>query len=198
MQIGLFEFQKNQNAMSMFVRMEPLQPWARAEIPYRAAHAPDVTAEGVLAHAEASLMRVTNVRSSVSIKEKNRIKRIVEDLRKAEKAESIRDRRSSERVAFVHPVLISIGRDKNNETKATSKDLSSTGIGLMHDVPFEVGRIGVLKVFRLHDDPLLIRAECRWCKPFCQSWFVSGWRFSRRGTLQMNSSGLQLIGQPLA
>ena len=120
-------------------------------------------------------MQRANVRSSV--KAQTRIKQIIESLRKAEKAEVLRERRSAQRLPFVRPVLITLGREKQTQVKATSKDLSQTGLGLIHEVPFEVGRIGVLTIHRLHDDPLMIRAECRWCDPFCKSWFVSGWRF---------------------
>ena len=150
-------------------------PW-RARDGFLVAHAPQVfTAEGLLAHTEVNVMRGMNVRSSV--KEKHRIKQIIESLRKAEKDEATRERRTAERLTFIRPVVITTGRDRQTHVKATSKDLSHTGMGLIHDVAFEVGRIGVLKIYRLHDDPLLIRAECRWCQPYCQSWFVSGWRF---------------------
>ena len=91
--------------------------------------------------------------------------------------QATRERRTAERLTSIRPVVITTGRDRKTHVKATSKDLSHTGMGLIHDVAFEVGRIGVLKIYRLHDDPLLIRAECRWCQPYCQSWFVSGWRF---------------------
>ncbi len=121
------------------------------------------------------VMRGMNVRSGM--KEKNRIRQIIERLQKAEKAELIRERRNAERLTFVRPVIITTGRDRQTQIKATSKDLSQTGMGLIHDVGLEVGRIGVLTIYRLHDDPLMIRAECRWCQTFCKSWFVSGWRF---------------------
>ena len=120
-------------------------------------------------------MRSVNGRSSV--KEKHRISQMIESLRKADKDEAIRERRTAERLPFVRPALITIGRDKQTHIKATSKDLSHTGMGLIHEDALEVGRIGVLTIYRLHEEPLMIRAECRWCQPFCKSWFVSGWRF---------------------
>ncbi len=107
----------------------------------------------------------------------DRIQQIIESLRKAESDEAIRERRSAERRPFVRPVLITLGRDKHTEIQATSNNLSQTGIGLIHDVELQVGRIGVLTIHRLHEDPVQIRADVRWCLPFCGSWFVSGWRF---------------------
>ena len=112
-----------------------------------------------------------------SVGKQNRIQQIIESLRKAESAEAIRDRRSAGRVPFVRPVLITLGRNKQTEIQTTSHNLSQTGIGLIHDVELQVGRIGVLTIYRLHEEPVRIRADVRWCQPFCGSWFASGWRF---------------------
>jgi hypothetical protein len=108
---------------------------------------------------------------------RNRIQQIIESLRKAESDEVIRDRRSATRRPFVRPVLITLGRDNPTQIQTTSNNLSQTGIGLIHDVELQVGRIGVLTIYRLHEDPIHIRADVRWCQPFCGSWFASGWRF---------------------
>ena len=105
------------------------------------------------------------------------IREIIDSLRKADNVEAINDRRSAGRTPFVHPVLITLGRDKHTEIQATSSNLSQTGIGLIHDVELQVGRIGVLTIHRLHEKPVQLRADVRWCQPFCGSWFVSGWRF---------------------
>ena len=107
----------------------------------------------------------------------SRILQIIESLRKAESDDVLRDRRSAGRRPFVRPVLITLGRDEHTEIQTTSNNLSQTGIGLVHDVEVQVGRIGVLTIHRLHDDPVRIRAEVRWCQPFCGLWFASGWRF---------------------
>ena len=107
----------------------------------------------------------------------NRIQEIIESLRKAESDEVLRERRSAGRRPFVRPVIITLGRDAKTEIRTTSKDLSQTGIGLIHDIELQVGRTGVLTIHRLHDDPVKIRAEVRWCQPFCGEWFASGWRF---------------------
>lgn len=105
------------------------------------------------------------------------IQQIIENLQKAESDETIRERRSADRRPFVRPILITLGRYKHTEIQATSINLSQTGISLIHDVELQVGRIGVLTIHRLHEDPVQIRADVRWCQPFCGSWFVSGWRF---------------------
>jgi len=108
---------------------------------------------------------------------RNDIQQIIERLRKAESDETIRDRRMAGRRPFVRPVLITLGRDKGTKIQTTSNNLSQTGISLIHDVELQVGRIGVLTIHRLHEEPVQIRADVRWCQPFCGSWFNSGWRF---------------------
>lgn len=105
------------------------------------------------------------------------IQQILKSLRKAESDEAVRNRRSAERTPFVRPVLITLGRDKHTTIQATSNNLSRTGICLIHDVELQNGRIGVLTIHRLHEDPIMIRADVRWCQSFCGSWFTSGWRF---------------------
>lgn len=107
----------------------------------------------------------------------DRVQQILASFRKAESEEATRDRRSAERTPFVRPVLITLGRDKHTVIHATSNNLSRTGIGLIHDIELRVGRMGVLTIYRLHEDPLQIRADVRWCQPFCGTWFASGWRF---------------------
>ncbi len=103
---------------------------------------------------------------------------ILESLRKAECDEAINERRSTERTPFVHPVHISLGRDIKTEIQATSKNLSRTGICLIHDVELRVGRIGELTIYCPDGDFVQVRADVRWCQTYCGSWFISGWRFS--------------------
>lgn len=112
-----------------------------------------------------------------SVETHNRIHQILEDLRKAETNQAMRERRSADRTHFVRPVVITLGRNKQTEILATSKDLSRTDICLIHDVELQTGRIGVLTIHRLNEDPVQIRADVRWCQSFCRSWFISGWRF---------------------
>ena len=83
----------------------------------------------------------------------DRIQQIIESLRKAESDEVIHERRSAGRRPFVRPVLITFGRNKGTEIQTTSNNLSQTGIGLIHDVELQVGRIGVLTIHRLHEAP---------------------------------------------
>jgi hypothetical protein len=110
--------------------------------------------------------------------DENPITQIIESLRKEEQAGAVSERRAAQRFPFVRPVQIKLGRGQEPEIEATSRDLSDLGIGLIHDVEVEVGRMGVLTIHRQNGSPLVLRADCRWCQTFCRSWFMSGWRFS--------------------
>ena len=120
-------------------------------------------------------MRTVPHRSSV--RGPNRVRQILESLRRAESDAVMRDRRAAQRTPFVRPVVITLGRDQQAEIRATSSNLSQMGLCLITDVELQTGRTGVLTIHRLHGSPLRVRADVRWCQPFCGSWFVSGWRF---------------------
>ena len=107
----------------------------------------------------------------------NRIRRLLESMRKSESDAVVRERRAAQRTPFVRPVEITLGRQQQAEIQATSSNLSQMGICMIHDVPLETGRTGVLTIHRLHGPPTRVRAEVRWCQPFCDSWYASGWRF---------------------
>ena len=120
-------------------------------------------------------MPATLARPNVAVH--NRIQQILESLRRAESEEVIRDRRLADRRPFVRPVVITLGREQRTVIQATSNNLSKTGIGLVHEEELREGRIGVLTIYRLHEDPVRVRADVRWCQPFCGLWHTSGWRF---------------------
>ena len=107
----------------------------------------------------------------------NRTRQLLESLRKAESDAVGRERRAAQRTPFVRPVVIRLGREQQEEIQATSSNLSQMGISLIHDAPLQPGRSGVLTIHRLHGSPTRVRAEVRWCEPFCGKWIVSGWRF---------------------
>ena len=89
----------------------------------------------------------------------------------------MRERRAAERQPFVRPVEIALGRNRDVVMKAMSNTISHLGIGVVHDVPIDVGRIAVLTILRMHETPLRVRAECRWCNEYSSQWYASGWKF---------------------
>jgi hypothetical protein len=86
------------------------------------------------------------------------------------------DRRQDDRQAFFAPFTIAPLADPQLRYSAFSRDVSATGIGLLHDMPLNVGALCVL---RLHDcDTKFIRpAEVMWCRAAGEGWYLSGWRF---------------------
>jgi len=85
------------------------------------------------------------------------------------------ERRSIVREHFVRPVTITL---INQESfSAFSRNFSPEGIGLISDRPVKEKDTAKLGVYRLKGKPAVIVAECRWCKPYGESWYLSGWHF---------------------
>lgn len=87
------------------------------------------------------------------------------------------ERRRADRRPFVRPVTIHIGPRGESQIQALSKDFSRLGIAIISDVSWEVGRIGVVEIHLPVGLPVRVRCEVRWCEPFGQGWYVSGWHF---------------------
>lgn len=101
----------------------------------------------------------------------------VDRLLRETQVSSLRERRSSDRKAFVRPVKIYFGRDTAQFQRAFSKDISKIGLGLITEEEWQVGRLAVLEVHALAGPPAVLRAEVRWCEKFGRGWYLSGWHF---------------------
>ena len=112
-----------------------------------------------------------------SVQGPQRIRQLLERLRKAESDAVMRERRAAQRTPFVRPVRITLGRESHTDIEAVSSNLSQMGICLVHDVELQAGRTGILTINRLQGPVTRVRAEVRWCTAYCGSWFLSGWRF---------------------
>lgn len=85
------------------------------------------------------------------------------------------ERRTEPRHAFVRPVLIFEG-DALGIT-GFSRDLSTLGMGVVVDRPFDIGSIAVLKIHSTISQPVYFRSEVRWCDPYGKGWHLIGWKF---------------------
>ena len=83
-----------------------------------------------------------------------------------------RDRRAEARHPFFFPVSISM---ESSQYSAFARDISATGIGLLHAMPLSPGNATV--TIPHDDDHLSIRSEIMWCRPVGEGWYVSGARF---------------------
>lgn len=85
------------------------------------------------------------------------------------------ERRTEPRQAFARPVQIHLPQGPT--LKAFSKDLSSQGIGVISETSFQVGSLATLEIHSTQSDPVLLRAEARWCDAYGKGWYLVGWKF---------------------
>ena len=69
--------------------------------------------------------------------------------------------------------------DEVRRLSGFSRNVSVTGICVLCDTEIVSGERATLEIYRLHrPEPSRIFAECRWCKPFGDEFYASGWQFS--------------------
>jgi hypothetical protein len=87
------------------------------------------------------------------------------------------ERRTAHRQALTRPVLLRPLNDPEKSWQAFSKNVSPHGIGLITHERIELGTIAKLTIYRPAGPPVDLLAECRWCDPFGDDWFLHGWNF---------------------
>ena len=88
-----------------------------------------------------------------------------------------RELRSSHRENLVFPVSI-CPNDEGETINGFSRNVSVSGICVLCDTEIATGERMTLEIYRLHrPEPSRVLAECRWCKPFGDEFFASGWQF---------------------
>lgn len=83
--------------------------------------------------------------------------------------------RSVHRENLVVPVTM-IFKD-GRQQEAFSRNISPAGVCLISNEPVTENQLVELEIYRLHGRKDRIIAEARWCKPFGQEYFMSGWKF---------------------
>jgi hypothetical protein len=94
----------------------------------------------------------------------------------ASRSESGAERRTAERNGFFAPVNLKPCTAPTQRWSAFSRDLSSDGIGLLHNMAIERGTICEVSV-KCNGAELRHEAECMWCTAAGEGWYLSGWRF---------------------
>jgi hypothetical protein len=100
----------------------------------------------------------------------------VSDLLTASRSGSGAERRTAERYPFFAPVSIMPYDETQQRWSAFSRDMSADGIGLLHNMPIDCGRICELSITQagIH---FRRRSELMWCTAAGEGWYLSGWRF---------------------
>ena len=103
------------------------------------------------------------------------IRRTIKRLLDEEKAET-GERRANMREPFFGPVTVVVRENGEQRTYSCfSRDISPTGIGLLHNMPLESGKV-TLAILRQSGD-VHLRGEIMWCRPCGEGWYLSGVRF---------------------
>ena len=84
-------------------------------------------------------------------------------------------RRMQQRYPFFHATTIRGGH--GTEQTAFCRDISRSGIGLLHRQPIELGR-AVLNIADSEGDDQEVSLDVRWCQPAAQDWYLSGAQFA--------------------
>jgi len=88
------------------------------------------------------------------------------------------DRRLKQRYPFFRPVTITIADSQGTKLPGFSRDISTSGIGLLHKTPLETQH-AILTIPRKAHQPFDVRSEIMWCKPCGNGWYVNGGPFVR-------------------
>jgi len=100
---------------------------------------------------------------------------VVQALLNEDQLFSLRERRINSRQNFVRPVRIAFLRNPKEVRTGFTRDLSDTGIGLIHRFQIEKCEQAYVKINRLWDEPVVIRCKVAWCTKSENGWHQSGW-----------------------
>jgi hypothetical protein len=87
------------------------------------------------------------------------------------------ERRSEERETFFHPVILSLDDDEQLLVPAFVRDISNSGIGLVHETPLEPGQITV-NMQTTTGESVRVAVNILWCREMQKYWYISGGTFS--------------------
>jgi hypothetical protein len=84
------------------------------------------------------------------------------------------ERRFEPRFPFFHPATLTYRYRPEQPISVFTRELSNSGIGLLHAVPLERGEVAVTVLSRGRS--IIFRTYILWCKP-CGDWHLSGGQF---------------------
>jgi len=91
-----------------------------------------------------------------------------------------RELRTYHREEFVSPVIVRFSNDLLEDQHCMSRNISPAGISIISSFQFEEQSLAMIEIYRLKQVPKKhIVAVCRWCKPFGENYWMSGWQFMR-------------------
>ncbi len=89
---------------------------------------------------------------------------------------TLEERRGNARRSFVRPVHMIFGDQPGQVQSGFTRDLSDTGVGLMHKFRVSPDDIASITIGRLWDGPVTMRCRACWCVEGQSGWYQSGWQ----------------------
>ena len=86
------------------------------------------------------------------------------------------ERRAHERHPYFRPVLITAHEPERKCFSAFSREVSLGGIGLLHNMPLDLGKF-VVSIAHETNCAVNLPIEILWCRPCGEGWYMSGGRF---------------------
>ena len=102
---------------------------------------------------------------------------VIEQLLRENQSATLRERRSVDRKPFARPLKVVIGRDQETAHEAFSRDVSPRGIGMISRHEFRPNTMATIQIHALTGEQITVRSLLRWCEPYGEGWFASGWVF---------------------
>jgi len=100
---------------------------------------------------------------------------IVQALLNEDQLFSLNERRINARQNFVRPVKIVCYSRPKDTCSGFTRDLSGTGVGLIHKFEIAQDEQALITINRLWDGPVIVKCKVAWCTKTENGWFQSGW-----------------------
>lgn len=100
---------------------------------------------------------------------------VIKELLRDDARYTLTEMRSRYRENLVVPVKVWF---KNGESEmGFSRNISEAGICVITQKLIVENEILDLEIYKLNGTPVRITSDARWCRPFGQSYYMSGWKF---------------------
>jgi hypothetical protein len=121
---------------------------------------------------------------------------LIEGLVQEANAATIAEQRLRQRLPFFRPASITLDDAESTEFSGFTRDISSGGVGLLHQTPLDMEsvNVGIWTVTGRRDDICL---KIRWCNSVGQGWYVSGGQFTGLSVQQSVSLLLTSVGNDI-
>jgi hypothetical protein len=119
----------------------------------------------------------TNPSQQIRILAERQIEQAVLRLLSAARSEEQIERRGEPRHPFFRPVSLLFEGPPRRQFSAFSREISKTGIGLLHNMPLQQGEV-TLAIMGPVGEVCRFRTQIVWCRPCGEGWYLSGARFS--------------------